>query len=135
MVSPSEMNTAFADMVDREYIGGVRWRKLTNVSAPSCRLTVGPEGISIEPFSSRLPRLWRLLGVPTLAAEWSSVEQVELVRGPFSWGRAEGVSFVVNGRRLVFGCDLSLAEEVIQDVDRFGGGATIRRRTKPKLII
>lgn len=116
------------------YVGGVRWRKLTNVSWPLAKLAIEPNGLSIEPSSSRVPRVWRLLGIPTLQSDWTAISDVELVRSPFSFRHPEGVSFMVNGKRLVFGCNTSMAEGILEEVARYIP-QKITRRIKPKLII
>ena len=116
------------------YIGGVRWRKLTNVSWPLAKLTIEPTGVSIAPSLSRFPAVWRLLGIPTLRLDWSSIDYIELVRSLFSLGHSEGVSFMIEGRRLVFGCDQSVAECIVEEVARCVPKKIVRR-AKPKLVI
>jgi hypothetical protein len=119
-----------------EYIGGVRWHRMWSVTGPSTRLSVGPGGISVEPASSRFRRLLLPAGVPEFTARWSEIETVELVSGFISLGfLLEGVSFTVNGRRLIFGCGESPAEDILEEVERWAGLELIRRRTKPKLVI
>jgi hypothetical protein len=116
------------------YVGGVRWRKLTNVSWPLAKLTIGSSGLSIAPSSRRFPNVWRLLGIPTLNVDWSSIGEVELVRSPFSLRRSEGVSFMIDGRRLVFGCGASVAEGIVEEVAQYISKKIVRR-DKPKLVI
>lgn len=121
-------------MEDGTYIGGVRWRKLTNVSAPLARFTIGSRGIAIRPSVSRFPRVWRFLGIPTLHWAWSLIEEVELVRSPIPFTHAEGVSFRAEGRRLVFGCDEASAGEIVEYAAEQIPDKIIRR-SKPKVIV
>jgi hypothetical protein len=116
------------------YVGGVRWRKLTNVSAPLAKFTIGSGGIAIRPSVSRFPQIWRFLGIPTLHWDWSLIDEVELVRGPFLLSHAEGVSFRAQGRRLVFGCDESSASEIFDYAAQRIPDKVVRR-AKPKVIV
>lgn len=116
------------------YIGGLRWRKGWNVSSPLAKLTIEPNGLSVIPSGSHYPLVWRVLGVPTLHLDWSEIGVVELVSSLFSRGRPEGVSFVIGGKRLVFGCEPSVAEAIVDEVAQYVPQKIVRRE-KPKLVI
>ncbi len=112
MVTNPADESAKEDMQPKTYTGGIRWRKLTNVSAPLGRLTIDSTGIVVEPSTTRLPLLWKILGIPTLHWHWREITEVRLVKGPFAGGNVEGIFFVSDGRRLVFGCDSAAAKEI-----------------------
>jgi hypothetical protein len=77
--------------------------------------------------------VWKLLGIPTLRVGWSDISSVEVVKGVFSLGHMVGVSFMIERRRLIFGCKQPLAEKVFEDVAQCMPGKAIQR-TQPKQV-
>ena len=103
----------------KTYIGGVRWRRWTIASWPLAKLTIEASGITIAPSVPWFPGIWRLLGIPTLHLNRSSIEVVELATGPFSLGHPEGISVKFDGRRVIFGCKQFDVEDIVEILNRF----------------
>jgi hypothetical protein len=130
----NDSHTASTSLVAKSYKGSVRWRKATIVSSPLARLTLGPDGLDIEPSFSRFSAFWHLIGIPTFHANWPSVEDIELITGIFGFGRVEGVSFIITGRRLVFGCYAPVANAIFEELAAVFPEKVVRR-DRPKLVI
>jgi hypothetical protein len=100
---------------------------------PLVRLTIGLSGISIRPAAKHFGDLWRLLGVPVLAFDWSEIGEIESVASLFSLRRPVGVSFMTAaGKRLVF---WTYAPEAILDELGEYVPDKIVERDKPKFVI
>jgi hypothetical protein len=81
------------------------------------KLTIRAEGISLSPTLARFRGVWNFLGVPTLDLEWSGIDAIELMRGPFDCEASRGFSFVIGGQRLIFWT--YAIEAVLDELDRY----------------
>lgn len=71
-----------------------------------------------------------LFGVPTLRLGWSAIGAIELVRGPFG-SAPRGVSFLIDGKRLVFWT--YAIEAILDQIDRHAPKSVVTDR-EPKRI-
>jgi hypothetical protein len=114
----------------RAYIGGVRWRKLFQATWPLAKLIIEPSGVAVGPSSPRLRFMWRLFGLPILSLRWSEIDSVEVVRPP--WERSpRGVSFLIDGKRLIFFSmtPYAIVDDLAQHVPE-----KIAYRKKPRVV-
>jgi hypothetical protein len=104
-----------------------------NATWPLVRLTLGRDGVTLEPHWRGL----RFLGIPTVEADWGEVESVERVRGALMG--SPGISLVVKGRRFVFWSGDVLrrrdeAEEILRQVAQYAPEQLITR-DQPKRVL